>query len=95
MVIFVEGSPSPTSWQSQLRALWPGIVVGLGLGFALHRTALPPPTRVLLTMLPTFFLFAFRSPLFLSKFSGARRVIFVAAYAVMVSSALYLVMRFA
>jgi hypothetical protein len=93
MVVFVENPPA-RSWRRQGLAYLPGMIVGLGVAFALRRTGLPGPTRMLLTYLPMFFLFTFfGSPMAGPKHAMTTRVLRAAAYSLVVSLLLYVIMR--
>lgn len=94
MVIFVE-TPPAGSWRRQVVGYVLSVVVGLALAFALRRSGLPPATRILLSSLPTWFLFALVSPSASPSLSIGTRVMRAGAYSLVVSLLMYALARMA
>lgn len=94
MVILVQHPPAG-SWRRQLVGYLLSVIVGLGLAFALRRSGLPPATRILLSSLPTWFLFALVSPNAGPTLSIGTRAMRAGAYSLVVSTLMYALARIA
>jgi hypothetical protein len=94
MVIFVENMPAG-SWRRQIVGYLLSVAVGLGLAFALRRSGFPPATRILLSSLPTWFVFALASPNSGPTHSIGTRLMRAGAYSLVVSTLMYALARLA
>ena len=92
MVLLVQ-TPTPMRWQTRLLGYLPGIIVGLGLAWSLRSTQLDSATRVFLSTLPMWVLFRLASEIGGPSHRWPTRLVRASAYALLVSSIMYGVMR--